>query len=67
MGDQGVEAIGEIQDLGVTAALGHCLEGKGTGQKDTGLTQLLYARAGKWSLEPLLTSTVQLSRAGPWS
>lgn len=30
MGDQGVEAIGEIQDLGVTAALGHCLEGKGT-------------------------------------
>lgn len=30
MGDQGVEAIREIQDLGVTAALGHCLEGKGT-------------------------------------
>lgn len=29
MGDQGVEAIGEIQDLGVTAALGHGLEGKG--------------------------------------
>lgn len=30
MGDQSVEAIGEIQDLGVTAALGHCLGGKGT-------------------------------------
>ena len=30
MGDQGVEAIREIQDLGVTAALGHCLEGKET-------------------------------------
>lgn len=30
VGDQGVESIGEIQDLGVTAALGHCLEGKGT-------------------------------------
>lgn len=29
VGDQGVEAIGEIQDLGVAAALGHCLQGRG--------------------------------------
>ena len=29
VGDQRVEAIGEIQDLGVAAALGHCLQERG--------------------------------------
>ena len=30
VGDQGVEAVGEIQDVRVTAALGQCLCGEGT-------------------------------------
>ena len=30
VGDQGVEAVGEIQDVRVTAALGQCLWGEGT-------------------------------------
>ena len=30
VGDQGIEAVGEIQDVRVTAALGQCLCGEGT-------------------------------------
>lgn len=62
MGDEGVEAIGEIQDLRFTAALGHCLKGKGTDRRNTGLKQLLSTQAG--SLAYLLNGVVALGPPG---
>ena len=43
VGDQGVEAVGEIQDVRVTAALGQCLWGEGTEGTEAPLSSQHFA------------------------